>query len=244
MKTFKLFNSNHLHILAMIFMLIDHIWAVLISGNFWMNYIGRLAFPLYAFMLVQGFIHTSDLKKYKKRMLFAAIISEIPFNLVAGGGLIYPFHQNVCWTLLLGLYALEIMEGLTADLTLKERLLKAFKLAGIILLAAFSFSDYGTLGLAMILLFYITRKNTTLDKIIQLIGMIALNIIFMEGLSIPVDLFGMVYYFPTQGFAVFALPLIWLYNGKKGSINKALQLGFYAFYPVHLLIIGMIAYLR
>lgn len=244
MKTFKLFNSNHLHILAMIFMLIDHIWAVLMSGNFWMNYIGRLAFPLYAFMLVQGFIHTSDLKKYKKRMLFVAIISEIPFNLVAGGGLIYPFHQNVCWTLLLGLYALEIMEGLTADLTLKERLLKAFKLTGIILLAAFSFSDYGTLGLAMILLFYITRKNTTLNKIIQLIGMIALNIIFMEGLSIPVDLFGMVYYFPTQGFAVFALPLIWLYNGKKGSTNKAVQLGFYAFYPVHLLIIGMIAYLR
>lgn len=234
------FTSNQLHILAMLFMLLDHMWATVISGNMWMTYVGRLAFPIFAFMLVQGYLHTHDLKKYKQRMLIVAIVSEIPFNLVAGGSFFYPFHQNVCWTLLLGLYALEILDDIHASDILIVRLKKAFKLMGILFIASLSMCDYGLLGIAMVFLFYITRNNQNADKLFQLVGMIFLNTAMIGGMMIPIHFLIINIELPVQSFAVFSLLFIWLYNGNKGIKNKGLQLGFYAFYPLHLLILGLI----
>ena len=74
--------------------------------------------------------------------------------------------------------------------------------------------------------------------------MVLLNIIVFDGMTIPVSLGSFSYDFPTQGFAVLALIPIWLYNGKKGRSSKALQYGFYAFYPVHLLILALIMIYR
>ena len=96
-------TSFSLHIMAMLFMLCDHLWGTIISGNDWLTCVGRLAFPIYAFMIAEGYFHTKDLKKYVKRLLLFAVISEIPFNLMTGSRLFYPIHQNVLWTFLISL---------------------------------------------------------------------------------------------------------------------------------------------
>jgi hypothetical protein len=98
-------NATHLRILALTLMLLDHMWATVIPGNNWMTYVGRMAFPIFAFQTAQGYLHTHDFKAYCKRLLIFAAVSEIPFNLMMMSSPIFPFHQNVMLTLLLGLLA-------------------------------------------------------------------------------------------------------------------------------------------
>ena len=96
-------SSCGLHILAMVLMFCDHLWATVVPGNDWLTDIGRLAFPIFAFMTVEGYFHTRNLKKYVLRLFVFALISEIPFNLMLGSRIFYPIHQNVLWTFLLGI---------------------------------------------------------------------------------------------------------------------------------------------
>lgn len=88
-------TSFSLHLIAMFTMLCDHLWGTVIPGNDWLTCIGRISFPIFAFMIVEGYFHTKNLKKYVLRLLFFAVISEIPFNLAVGSRLFYPIHQNV-----------------------------------------------------------------------------------------------------------------------------------------------------
>ena len=101
-----------LHILAMAFMFCDHLWATLAGDAWWLTGIGRLAFPMFAFFLVEGFFHTHDRKKYCMRLLLLAILSEFPINLMYSGLLFYPFHQNVIWTLLTGFLCIWAIDTL------------------------------------------------------------------------------------------------------------------------------------
>ena len=89
-------SSFALHIIAMIFMLCDHMWATILDYE-WLTCIGRIAFPIFAFLITEGYIHTSNINKYIKRMVIFAIITEIPFNLMVSASPIYPFHQNVLY---------------------------------------------------------------------------------------------------------------------------------------------------
>ena len=109
-KQFDL-SAAALHILAMAFMLLDHLWATLFLSQEWMTCVGRLAFPIFAFMAVEGYFHTHSFKKYAQRMLIFALLSEIPFDLMYGGTWFYPVHQNVIWTLLIGLLGIRAMEA-------------------------------------------------------------------------------------------------------------------------------------
>lgn len=93
-ETFNLSVAT-LHILAMTLMLMDHLWATLLPAQEWLTCAGRVAFPIFAFMTVEGYFHTHSLKKYMLRLLAFALISEIPFDLMYGGTWLYPFHQNV-----------------------------------------------------------------------------------------------------------------------------------------------------
>lgn len=220
------FNSTSLRCLAMALMLMDHMWATIIPGNDWMTWLGRLAFPIFAFQAAEGYIHTHDFRRYCRRLLIFGLISEIPFNLMLVSAPIFPFHQNVMFTLLFGICACRAYDQ------------RSFvKIALLLLAGLITFPDYGMLGVVTVLIFHIFRKQ----PIAQLLCMIALHIFGYEGQVFP--LFGGAVEFPIQGFAVLALIPIWLYNGEKGPGGKAFQYAAYIFYPAHMLLLWLIRFM-
>ena len=116
-------TSATLHILAMAFMLCDHLWGTIVSGNEWLTCIGRLALPIFAFLLVEGYFHTKSLKKYAGRLFIFALISEIPFNLMMGGSLFFPIHQNILFSFLIALGLIHLNEKAKANGKISLRIL-------------------------------------------------------------------------------------------------------------------------
>ena len=95
-------TSTSLHLMAMAIMLCDHCKR-LFPDAIWLPCVGRLAFPIFAFLIVEGYHHTQDLNRYARRLLFFAILAEVPFDLMANGIPFHSGHQNVLWTFLLAL---------------------------------------------------------------------------------------------------------------------------------------------
>ena len=231
-------SGTTLKLMACITMLIDHIGAscleagllvpLIASGTFStdpaavsllqmdrvLRYIGRLAFPIFCFLLVEGFLHTHDFKKYALRMLGFALISEWPFDWAFFSG-VYWGHQNVYFTLLLGLLAMKALdtyqtpEGMPA----LKGILGA---AACFLAAALLHCDYDVLGLALILALYLTRK----DRAAQCIAGAVFTLF--------------------EPVAPLAFGLVWFYSGERGSCSRAEQWTFYWFYPVHLFLLAVL----
>ena len=213
-------TATHLRILALFLMLLDHLWATVVPGNNWMTYLGRMAFPIFAFQAAEGYHHTHDFKGYCKRLAIFALVSEIPFNLMIFSSPIFPFHQNVMLTLLLGLLACRAWD---------QR--KLGWLALICLAAVLTFPDYGVMGVLTVLMFHALRDW----KWAQLLMLIAINWFGFEGQQL---VFGSIK-MPIQAFAILAFLPISLYHGEKGPGGKWLQYGSYLFYPLHMLILGL-----
>ena len=236
-------NALTLHIFAMFCMVLDHAWATVVSGNAWMNFVGRLAFPIFAFMTVEGYFHTRSFKKYLQRLLIFALISEIPFNLMNSGSWIDPFHQNVLWTFIIALLCVSKMDKIRAgDLSTGKN---ALACAGIILLGfvigTAAMVDYSGTGVLTVFVFYFFRGRDWKNILGQFLGIYLINFVLIQNLDIPFILFGHEFFFPTQGFAIFSLIPIWLYRGKQGPHNKVIQYACYAFYPVHILILSLLS---
>lgn len=233
-------TAMQLRLLAMILMLLDHLWATVVPGNDWMTYAGRMAMPIFAFQIAEGYVHTSDVKKYGSRLLLFALLSEIPFDLVMGGGIFFPYHQNVLFSLLLGLWACSALDKAKRRGTVGGWLKGGLAALLACIIGFVTLSDYGFMGPAMVILFFLLR-DFPLAKAAQLVAMVLLNIVFFQGQSLILPLGGQEIFFPIQGFAVLALVPIWLYNGEKGRGGKAAQYAAYAFYPAHLLAIALYA---
>ena len=190
--------------------------------------IGRIAFPIFCFMIVEGLLHTRSRVKYAVRLFLFGIISEIPFDLMLGGKVIYWGYQNVYFTLWLGLLAIWVI-----DEALKAEKLKNCHIIvkGIIIvitvgvfgvLAELMRTDYGSVGVLAIAVMYVFKRfiNNNANKWIFLAGCLALMLSNF-----------------AEGFAAVAAPFVERYNGERGIKLKYL---FYAFYPVHLFFIYLI----
>lgn len=229
-------NALQLKILAMAFMLCDHMWATVIHGNDWMTCVGRLSFPIFAFQIAEGYAHTHDPRAYRRRMLLWALISELPFNLMTGGGLMNPFHQNVMFTFWIALFILDRIDRTRERGGFLGWLMAAVWLGAGYVLGFVTFVDYYGYGIFLTVIFYLFRRN----KIEQFVFMGLVNVLWMKGLVYPVEFLGQEWLIPRQAFAMLALIPIWLYNGEQGPYNKTIRRACYAFYPAHILILALI----
>ena len=225
--------------MAMAFMLCDHLWGTILSGNDWLTCIGRLTFPIYAFLLVEGYFHTKNLKRYVGRLTLFAVLSEIPFNLAMGSTVFYPLHQNVLWSFLISIWLIHLNEKAKGKLWRQILVGIGTVLLGYIL-GFVTFVDYYGSGILMVMVFYFFRQRKWWCFLGQFFCLAYINFELLDGFAYELRLFGETFYFARQGFAMLALIPIWLYHGKQGPHNKVLQYSYYAFYPVHLLILGLI----
>ena len=236
-------TSFSLHIMAMLFMLCDHLWGTIVTGNDWLTCIGRLTFPIYAFMIVEGYFHTKNLKKYALRLLLFAVISEIPFNLAMGSSLFFPIHQNVLWSFLISIGFIHWNEKVKEKQLWKRILVGLATICIGYLVGIITFVDYYNAGIFMVLVFYFFRGKKWWCYLGQFICLWYINFEMLGGLSYEIDIFGQTHFIARQGLALLALIPIWLYKGKQGYHSKPLQYFYYAFYPLHLLILGLLKFL-
>lgn len=253
-------SSSTLHIIAMALMLCDHLCMTLLGNQMWLHYIGRIAYPIFAFMLVEGFRHTSNIKKYLLRMLVFALISEIPFDLMCGGTWLFPTQQNVMFTFIISMLLMLLMEQ---PKKIKNKTVKliVFAITSIFalilgfLIGTITMVDYFGGGIVMVLCFYLFQEDRILSfevnlndskrrMLVVIINRIAQAFCVWQicnemigGLCANITVFGKTYEVVVESFGILALIPIWLYNGKKGINSKAFKYICYAFYPAHILIL-------
>ena len=220
-ENYKILDGSMLKLLAVVTMLLDHTALVLLRNSSpvllslaghsltvyeLLIYIGRISFPLFAFLVVEGFLHTRDVKRYAVNLFLFALISEIPWNLEHSGGLFYG-RQNVMFTLLLGLLGLWVIREYQEQRR-KQCVLLLLLLAASVVLQA----DYGCSGFGFILMLYLLRDRKLYQAVV---GSCFLSSLWIAGLAfVPIN----------------------LYNGKRGFIDSPRkQYLFYAIYPLLML---------
>lgn len=224
-------NGAQLKLMAIIIMLIDHTGALLFPKVRILRVIGRLAFPIFAYFISEGYIKTSNVKKYQKRLLVFALISQIPFYLAFKNVL----YLNIFFTLFLGLYAIKVYD--------EKGSISIIWIIGI--LAQIINTDYGLYGVFTIYFFYKYHEDfKTMAKKQVFLNVIFVSVIFLitilsafnkgkDGTWIFMTLIGV----SMQAVSLVSLFFIKRYNGERGRSMKYL---FYGFYPVHLMILWMI----
>ena len=229
-------SAFDLKLAAMAAMLVDHMGYLLFPMSMWMRYVGRLAFPIFAFQIAEGWYRTHDRKKYTLRLLICAVLSEVPFDLAFSGTPVDAGYQNVLWTFSIAAAALWAADAL------RERLRFPLPLAALLvagagyLLGEWMQVDYFGPGVLLVLAFALCRGRSG-GWIGELAAMVIVNGWLLPSASMTV--WGME--LPVQLLAVAALPLIWLYRGRQGPHGPWMQAAWYAFYPVHLLILWLIS---
>lgn len=208
-------NIFSLKIFALTSMIIDHYGAIFHPTIDIYRIIGRLAFPIYCFLLVEGYRHTKNIKLYGKRLLIFALISEVPFDLAFYGGLDFS-HQNIFFTLFIGLVVMYLLDNRD-----KYKLNKLLILSMGLFISTLLSVDYSFIGILYILAFYFTKDMNNLERLYK----VALKILIVNLLTSYV-----------QQYALLALPILYFYNGQLGPKNKSLQMMFYIAYPLHLLV--------
>ncbi len=210
--------------------------------------IGRLAFPIYCFLLVEGLMHTRSVSKYLLRLGIFAVISELPFDICFNNTLMYDSptkllewsYNNVFLTLFFGLLVVALMKCIddrmqwkgaeeTIESTkyrlygLGKLLLKMLVLfAGMALAEVVFHTDYGAAGIAAIGAIYLLYRRPK----IAVFAAVVILALLTSGL---------------EAMALIDVLFIAMYNGERGKNSKGLKWFFYIFYPAHLLVIQLIA---
>jgi hypothetical protein len=235
-------SASALHILAMAFMLMDHMWATVFPAQGWLTCVGRIAYPIFAFMIVEGYFHTHSFRRYLLRMLVFAVISEVPFDLMYDGSIFYPFHQNVLWTFLIALLCIRLMERI------REKYSRWVYVIGCVgisflgyLLGTIGMVDYYGSGVLIVFVFYFFRKRKWYCLLGQIIVLSYIDIWMLQGRYYPITIAGWTFDFYQQSLALLALIFIWLYHGRQGYHSKGFRYACYAFYPVHMLVLALLS---
>ena len=216
-------------------MFIDHVGYIVFDGHSsWFNYVGRLAFPIFAFQISEGYIHTHDVKKYLLRLILFAFISQIPFLL---------FHSiinnelglNVIFTLFLGLVAIIIYDKY-------NKFVGVFSAIIFGIIAHFLNSDYSFYGVGITFLFYVFNKNKCLLAISFIIATLMqysylILVYYNYGFEFLKNVF--IIYLPYFICTIFSIIIILCYNKKKGPSTKYF---FYLFYPLHMILIYILSF--
>lgn len=223
--------QEDLKAIACLSMLLDHIGAVFVPGYYsyyLLRMVGRIAFPIYCFLLVEGAHHTRNPRRYALRLALGAAISEIPFDLTFFGGVTLA-HQNVMFTLLLGLLAVEAENKL-------PQWARFPAMAALVLAAEWMQTDYGGGGVVLIVSFALAKSQDWKPWVMAPV-LLAVTLA-MGSASVPF-LWGI----PIELFATLALIPIGCYNGEKRGTGRGVQWLFYGFYPAHLLVLWTIKWL-
>lgn len=205
----------------MISMAVDHTGAVLVPfGSLYlgMRIAGRLAFPIYCFLLTQGLIHTRSWKRYLVRLTLFGLLSEIPFDWAISGRLFHPQMQNVYFTLALGLGAMAFVRYGTGRLSWEQRLILGG--AGAMAAAWILKTDYSFRGILLILALYLVQSSPVKRGLVPVIY----GLVFGQWMELG-------------AYAITGL-LLFFYNGQKGK--SRLGYLYYAFYPLHLLALSFL----
>jgi hypothetical protein len=206
-------TATTLKILACLFMLVDHIGYILFPEIALLRIIGRLAFPIFAWLLVQGFYYTRDWRLYGLRLVILAVISQPVYQIVTGQS-----NLNIAFTLTLGLLLLKL-----ASINHYWQLFVYTAVVLLLPVSGFLPIEYGAYGLLVILILALQAPLP-----FYIAGWLILHVIAMQiGWNL-------------QFFAAFALLLIFAHNNQRGF--KLPKYWFYAFYPTHLLVLGIVEY--
>ena len=229
----KCLSNFDLKLIAIITMTIDHI-GVVFGTPFYnlLRAVGRLSFPIFAFLLTEGYVHTKSFSKYFLRLLVLALISEVIYDYVFFGSFIYIGANNIFFTLALGLLTLFLLDkskGLIkryfkdkVDLFIILPITYLLIIVIMGLMGEFLNFSYGMLGILVISFFYLFKTNFPL----VVISVSLSTLILGEGM---------------QYFSLFSLILIYFYNQKLGKKSK---LFFYLYYPLHILVLGFMIMLK
>lgn len=223
--------------IALVTMVLDHIkYAIPEASTFITQYFGRISYPIFAFLITEGVVHTSDLKKYYKRLLIFACISQIPFmlfrTLVSDKLLL-----NIMFTFLFAITGIIIFE----DLKSRKKcplffriILISLNFIFILIMGTYVSVDYGWYGIAVVWIFYLFRDKKILRTFLFFL-LVFIYYLFAYHLNINSIDYLKVVFTSIPGI------LVLFYNGKEGI---KLKYFFYLFYPIHLLIIYCIYLIR
>jgi hypothetical protein len=221
-------NSAQLKVLACLIMLIDHVGYVFFPNVLWLRVIGRLAFPLFAYFISEGYRRTRDITDYLGRLILFALIAQLPFMYAFNTKSLY---LNVFFTLSMGLYAIYNYD-------------KNKRLYMVIIIAAacqMLNTDYGAYGVLLVFVFnkYHDDFKAMIKYVILLTIIAQLAQAGIAYINTPVAYLSrsLLFTLGIQPLCLFSLIFIKLYNGERGAKLKYL---FYAFYPVHLIVLGII----
>lgn len=247
----KVFNKVHLQIIAAIAMLVDHLTWIIFPGYpteplpIILHVIGRLAFPIFAYFIAEGYHYTHDKKKYALRILIFALISHVPYMMASitfqkyGWLSLVPFATGTGITRFLnqGSVLFAYFIGLIMLFVNDSTKLKEWqKVLIILLLCVVSFPcDWSCIGSLVVLSIGSNRGKPLKQIIWSLVWVSCYAVVYIFALD-------MVYGFIQFG-VVLAIPFLALYNGMKSKypmVNKVMRYFFYIFYPLHLLVLGII----